>query len=244
MLRVFAQVFLLQVKLETWTAPVSWMLVLACFSQDSFPSDFGSSLSNAWLDLSAALGIWTSPTNRLFSSGTHNIRCPYVIVWWWNCYFKNMLFKIFHDLNFDDWSNNCFFRNRCKNSGFRVCSRKYVFSAYGTQLPMTVVLVKSSYVFPSSWYPVLEICMFAKPCELNHLIQRFEIMNDFLQAVFRCMEGIAKVLLLVISHMLIPLWPRILSASFVPFLPLSSRTVHTNSSLCRKCWADVQNGLE
>ena len=53
--------------------------------------------------------------------------------------------------------------------------------------------------------------------------------------------GMPKVLLLVISHMLMNLWSRILVASLVPFLPLSSRTVHTKSKLLRKCWADSQN---
>ena len=56
-----------------------------------------------------------------------------------------------------------------------------------------------------------------------------------------CFEGIPIVLLLVISHMLIHLWPRILSVFLVPFLPPSNRIVHTNSKLLRKYWADLQN---
>ena len=51
------------------------------------------------------------------SSGNHNIRCPFSIFRWWKCNFKSILVKIFYDLNFNDWFNNCSSRNCCKDSG-------------------------------------------------------------------------------------------------------------------------------
>ena len=66
MLSVFAQVSLLLIWLETWGAQVSLLRVLDCFTQDPLPSDFWSYVSNSTLDLSAALGMWFAPANRLF----------------------------------------------------------------------------------------------------------------------------------------------------------------------------------
>ena len=60
-----------------------------------------------------------------------------------------MLSNNVHDLNFNDWSNNCSSKNCCKNSGLWVCSRKCVFSASWNQLSKTVVLTKSSFCISS-----------------------------------------------------------------------------------------------
>ena len=55
------------------------------------------------------------------------------------------------------------------------------------------------------------------------------------------LEGTPNVLLLVISHLSIHLWSRILFRFLVPFLPLSNRIVHTKSKLLCTYWADVQS---
>ena len=148
----------------------------------------------------------------------------------------------FHDLNFNDWSNNCSSRNCCKNSGLWVCSRKYVFSALWNDLPKTVVLVRSSFV--SSY----QLILVRNDASSQTLVNRIVSVSDSKSWLFSrkllpdtCFEGIPIVLLLVISHMLIHLWPRILSVFLVPFLPPSGRIAHTNSKLLRKYWADLQN---
>ena len=72
------------VKKDAWlgemqrvSAQVSWTLVFDCPKQVSPPSAFWSSVSNSALDLSSALGIWTSSTNRLFLVEiiTWDVRC-------------------------------------------------------------------------------------------------------------------------------------------------------------------------
>ena len=122
--------------------------------------------------------------------------------------------KNFHD---NDWSNDCSSRNCCRSSGLWVhYSRKRVFSASKSDLPNTVVLVRSSFVVHTSRYRVPERCKFANPCEWNYFVQRFEVMN--LASCFQMLvlEEIPKVVLLVTSHMSIHLWSRILSVFLVP----------------------------
>ena len=91
MLRVIEQVSLLLLTLETRIKRVSWMLVSVCSSQDSLPSDLrtGSEYCIRNVD------FIHEPT---LPSGNHNIRCPFMIIGWWNCNFKSALVKNFHDL--------------------------------------------------------------------------------------------------------------------------------------------------
>ena len=126
-LRVSAQVSLMLVWLETWAAPVSWMLVFDCPKQD-YPSAFWSSVSNSAPDLCFGIGNMDVIHEPTLSSGNQNMGCPLSIIGWWNCNFKSILVKMFHDLNFNGWSKKCSSRKCCKVSGLWVYSRKGVFS--------------------------------------------------------------------------------------------------------------------
>ena len=203
MLRVSAQISLILVWHVTWAAPISWMLVFDCAKQGSIPSAFWSSESNSALDLSSALGLWTSyPRTDSFLRYLY-IGCSCWIIWWWNCNFKSTFVKNFHDLNFNDWSNNCSSRNCCKDSGSWVYSGKCILSAQWNDLPKTVVLVRSGFVAHTSWNPMHERYAFANPSESNCFGQWFEVLNVFPHTVSKCQSWrrCQKFLLLVILHL-------------------------------------------
>ena len=50
--------------------------------------------------------------------------------WVMELQFQVHIFTIFHDFNFNDWSNECSSKDCCTNSGLWVCSRKCVYSLH------------------------------------------------------------------------------------------------------------------
>ena len=122
------------------------------------------------------------------SSGYQNPKCPFWILWGRKFDFKSMGAKYLYDVNFNDWSNNCFSRNGGISSGLWVCSKKCVFSAKWDGISKTVVLVRFGLVAHSSRYPVPERCEFANLCELNSLGQWFEVLDVFPWSVSRCLS--------------------------------------------------------
>ena len=155
--------------------------------------------------------------------------------------FKSVLVKNFHDLNFNDWSNNCSSRNCCNDSGSWVYWRKRVIldimeSTAQNCRPCQVWFWSSNQLQPDARKLRLRMPLWI---ELSQSPECFSA-NCFQMQV---LEKIPKVLLLENSHLIIHLWSRLSfqEVFLVPFHPLSNRIVHTYSKLLRRYWAPFQN---
>ena len=227
-----------RLRLPAHLEVLHWSLRPLQDKEDSPPSAFWSSVSNSALDLSSALGIRTSSTNRLFPLEiiTSDVHClplgdgiaissPY-----WS-----RIFKIWTSMTGPKIvpiivppANAV----KALDSGFT--RKRRVFSASLNDLPKTVVLVRSSFVAHTSWYPVSERCKFGNTCESNCHGQWFEALNVFPETVstYQSWKRYQK-FYFVWFHACRYTYGHGFFLFFVPFLPLSSRTVHTNSKLLR-----------
>ena len=165
------------------------------------------SLLNFWSADSILFWVWIRLCDVNFihksirSSGNHNVICLFMI---WSdgiAISKSRLSKIFHNLNFNNWPNNCSPELLQKLQRVSVLdimeqvvqnrrSRRVEFSSSRLLHMFQALTIESHY---------------------------FEAQNVFLQTVSRCHEKLYFVWL-------------VNKAFLVPFLPLSRRIVHTNSS--------------
>ena len=88
---------------------------------------------------------------------------------------SELVAKKLHDVNFDDWSNDCFSWNRCIRSGSWGSPRKCILAAYWCEISKTIVCVRNGLVSHTSFFHVPERCEF----ENFRTLTRFERDSKF-----------------------------------------------------------------
>ena len=120
-------------------------------------------------------------------SGYTNVRCVHWICNWWNRNFYSISVKNFQNMNFQNRSNDCAFRNSCPSLGFRTISRNRVFTSQKGTCSPSLDSTWSNFVLFPGCNKILELSFLALLCQLYLTGQFVEPLDSFWHPVSSCL---------------------------------------------------------